>query len=865
MTNLREFELLAPAGNWESARAAVENGADAIYFGLEAGFNARARATNFSLDELPRLMAFLHQRNVRGFVTLNTLVFSDELEALTRHAAAVAASGADAVLVQDLGVARYLQDTHPALERHASTQMSLTSQAGMELAAELGISRVVLPRELSVDEITAIQPPPGVGLEAFVHGALCVAYSGQCLTSESLGGRSANRGQCAQACRLPYEVVCDGKDVPLGDVQYLLSPQDLAAYDWLPQLIRAGVRCFKIEGRLKTPEYVANVTRHYRAALDAAIAASPWTLDPTSREELELSFSRGFSPGWLGGCDHKMLVPGESSAKRGVLLGTVVDVQSSRVILDPQTSVKAGDGIVFEGNRQSGDEQGGRVLAARILPPESERPPRVSIALRREDVDFRRVAVGQRVWKTDDPQLNKRLRATFAGPDPLRRVALDLTVTATAGEPLHVVAVADNSASCELTSDDILPVARKHPVTEEGLREQLGRLGGSVYRLRQLTAHIDGVAMAPLSLLGRVRKDLLQSLAACFDPRAQVPSSATSLPAPPPNPGLWNPATRGSSATAPSTSPNLHVLCRRLDQLPIAWGLADDVSLELADIREYREGMAMAKATGRTLALATPRIEKPGELGIFHLIAKQGGVDRLGTEFRGLGLLPPIGLRLRRRFLAQRRQCLDHSTAKAMGCAPRHGQLRFESRPVAPPTSSRAAPRLGSRSSPTHANVPYGTLRVLCSAIPGDEQDELRASLRRPSGGIARSRGDGTSLEGRRGLPKYLVQCNAAEFCGDHSPTAQRWRPPLTRRTSGQHSGKRPQHLASLSGPFVGQVSGSGRVATVTCYEPRRRDARQPGIQTRPARDSLARSHAPQCVSAGASSPYRAANEQRAS
>ncbi len=425
------FELLAPAGNWDCARAAVENGADAIYFGLETGFNARARAANFSLEELPRLMHFLHLRGVRGYVTLNTLVFSDELATLQENILAVARAGADAVLVQDLGAARLIRACCPELELHASTQMSLSSSAGLRLAAQLGLSRVVLPRELSIDEIAAIGAESAVGLEAFVHGALCVAYSGQCLTSESLGGRSANRGQCAQACRLPYDLICDGQDVPLGDVKYLLSPQDLAAYDLLPELIQAGVRAFKIEGRLKTPEYVANVTRHYREALDAAIRSQPWSLAPQAKDELELSFSRGFSPGWLRGCDHKMLVPGRSSAKRGIAIGRVITVRGRNVTLELKGDLKPGDGIVFEGNRLAGTEQGGRVLsvASRNAPRGKARAISgkqrlVDIQLRREDVDVDELVAGQMVWKTDDPQLTKRLRATFQGPDPHRRVDL---------------------------------------------------------------------------------------------------------------------------------------------------------------------------------------------------------------------------------------------------------------------------------------------------------------------------------------------------------------------------------------------------------------------------------------------------------
>ena len=311
-------ELLAPAGDLECARAAVENGADAVYFGLDCGFNARARAANISDEQLPELMQLLHRRGVKGYLTLNTLVFTNELPEVERLIRRVAEVGVDAVLVQDLGAARLIRATCPDLSIHASTQMSLTSAEGIHIAKELGVERVVLARELSIKEISKIARKTDVPLEAFVHGALCVAYSGQCLTSESFGGRSANRGQCAQACRLPYELICDGEDVDCGDQKYLLSPQDLAAYALAPELIDAGVISFKIEGRLKTPEYVANITRHYRQAIDMAVAGELVELSAQAVEEMQLSFSRGFSPGWLKGDDHKMLVPAISSSKRGV-------------------------------------------------------------------------------------------------------------------------------------------------------------------------------------------------------------------------------------------------------------------------------------------------------------------------------------------------------------------------------------------------------------------------------------------------------------------------------------------------------------------------------------------------------------------
>src|SRR5262245_29497559 len=288
-TPAKRPELLAPAGDWECARAAVENGADAIYFGLEK-FNARMRAHNFTEADLPGLMEFLHGRGVRGYVTFNTLVFQNELAEAERHLRVIIAAGVDAAIVQDLGICRLIRRLSPDFPIHASTQMTITSAAGVEFARELGCSLVVLARECSLREISAIRqgragstsgdtgsPMAGamgapsddlLPLEVFVHGALCVAYSGQCLTSEALGGRSANRGECAQACRLPYDLISDGQLVPLGDRKYLLSPQDLAGLEVLPELIGAGVSSLKIEGRLKSPEYVANITRVYRAALD---------------------------------------------------------------------------------------------------------------------------------------------------------------------------------------------------------------------------------------------------------------------------------------------------------------------------------------------------------------------------------------------------------------------------------------------------------------------------------------------------------------------------------------------------------------------------------------------------------------------
>jgi U32 family peptidase len=612
-------ELLAPAGDHDCLKAAIENGADAVYFGLETGFNARARATNFTVADLPAVMRLLHRHGLKGYATLNTLVFEEELPAFSNLVREVADAGVDAVLVQDVGAAILVRDAAPGLALHASTQMTLTSAETIQLAETLGMQRVVVARELSIAEIREIAGATSMPLEVFVHGALCVAYSGQCLTSESLGGRSANRGQCAQACRLPYELVCDGRDVDLGSQRYLLSPQDLAAYALSPELIAAGVAAFKIEGRLKTADYVANITRHYRQAIDAAVAGRPVAFTPRDVEEMELSFSRGFSPGWLGGCDHKMLVPATSSAKRGVRLGTVAGVRRGRIVVELAAGlaggVKRGDGVAFDCGATADEAVGGRVyevVAAGVSRTDAVTAGTVELGFARDAFDPDSIRPGQAAWKTDDPELTARLRKSYASEAPRRRQPVDLHVTAAVGEPVRVTATLAAGGRVEAASAEPAREATKHPLDEGMLRDQLGRLGGTPFELRGLTTSISGHPMLPFSLLGRLRRELVAGLEAAAErPRPHVVGPRT-LPRP------------GPVAPAPVGGPVLHVLVRSLAQLTAAVDLGErSLVAEFADIRQYREAVAACRASGATILLATPRIQKPGELGVFTHLEKQ--------------------------------------------------------------------------------------------------------------------------------------------------------------------------------------------------------------------------------------------------
>jgi putative protease len=630
-------ELLAPAGDRTCLIAAIENGADAVYFGLQ-GHNARARATNFDAEGLAETLALLHRRGVRGYVTLNTLVFPAELDDVEILVRKVAEAGVDAVIVQDLGLARLIRAVCPDLEIHASTQMSITSAESLRLAEELGCTRVILARELSLTEIARVREGSRLPVEVFVHGALCVAYSGQCLTSEALGGRSANRGECAQACRMPYRIVSDGVLQDLDSVQYLLSPQDLAAFDLVPRLIDLGVASLKIEGRLKTPEYVANITRHYRLAIDEALAGRPVVFGADDVREMELSFSRGFSHGFLDGNNHKVLVRGDYAKKRGVFVGRVEAIAGEKIRVNLAAPVKPGDGLVFDGSEASGvPEQGGRIYE--VDRPGRGRPAEAGnvlsagpamIGFGRRDIYINKLQIGQRIWKTDDPELTRQIRKTFEGK-PQRRVRLDFEVRAVAGEPLTLVGRTATGFEARVASETPLAIAERQVATAEEIRGGLDRLGDTVYRLGDVTVSIEGGPMVPKSLLNALRRDL----AARLDAQAAAPPSRViaSEPVVP----VFRDAIRSAAAPGPE-APALSVLCRTTAQVEaaVAAGIGT-IYAEYQDIKRYEEAVAaVRKAPGASLFIATPRIQKPGEANLFKYLARQGADGLLVRNAGGL-------------------------------------------------------------------------------------------------------------------------------------------------------------------------------------------------------------------------------------
>jgi len=631
-------ELLAPAGDWDCAKAAVENGADAIYFGLER-FNARMRAHNFTEADLPKLMEFLHRRGVKGYVAFNTLVFADELAQAESHLRAIIGAGVDAAIVQDIGICRLIRRLSRDFPIHASTQMTITSAAGVEFARELGCNLVVLARECSLKELGSIQaaiacsaqgaiPGAGLPLEVFVHGALCVAYSGQCLTSEALGGRSANRGECAQACRMPYELISDGRLVPLGDRRYLLSPQDLAGLEVLPDLIRAGVASLKIEGRLKTPEYVANITRVYRQALDRIFAGGRAWADPDraspnslvhqlagqSRYDLEMAFSRGLYTGWLRGNNNQELVHARFGKKRGVYLGQVCRIHGAKISVKLAAPLKPGDGVVFDAGQPDEPEEGGRVYSV------DQRGDEAIIGFGHGDLNFSRVRVGDRFWKTNDPELDRRLRSSFAGDQPRFRRPIDLEVHGNINAPITIIARDESGHVAQAASAVPLAGATKQPLTTPRLRAQLGRLGGTPFRLGDLKNFVDAGLMLPVSELNRLRREIvsrLEALRAAPKRWTLNPAGASLVTR-----GLVPSARAGArDQSAPARSAvNLIVLVRNLAQLETALRCGvETLYCEFEDPKKYREAVQMAHdafgpaSAHRSIWVAPPRIFKMGE------------------------------------------------------------------------------------------------------------------------------------------------------------------------------------------------------------------------------------------------------------
>ncbi|NLE24236.1 MAG: U32 family peptidase [Clostridiaceae bacterium] len=505
-----KLELLAPAGSFESLKAAISNGADAVYLG-GGKHNARINAANFNEKELIEAIDYAHERGKKVYITLNTLMKNHELKDVLKFAEYINKEGADAAIVQDLGLVKLLKKYLPDFCIHASTQATLANSEAVKAIEAMGVKRVVLPRELTLEEIRIIGEKSTAELEVFVHGALCVCYSGQCLMSSFIGGRSGNRGLCAQPCRLPWSLSLDGKEYR--NSSYLISPRDLMAIELLPQLKKVGVSSLKLEGRMKSPEYVAIVTSIYRKYLDILenSGESSFRVEESDKEVLMQAFNRGgFTRGYLeGNRDFKKLVYPKHPKNQGVLLGTILDTKPLYVKVRLTKPLSMGDGIEIL------NKQGDAVsfIATSIL----EKDGQVRSAQAGAEVwigDVRAVVKeGSQVYKTLSKPLFDEARKSFEQKE-VPCIPLDMEFTFKTGETAKLTVRDSEGNSVNIISETAAEKAVNKVLSNERIREQLDKTGGTPYYLRSLFISSDDESTMPISAINAMRREALEGIKA---------------------------------------------------------------------------------------------------------------------------------------------------------------------------------------------------------------------------------------------------------------------------------------------------------------------------------------------------------------
>ena len=630
-------ELLAPAGNLEALRSALIGGADAVYFGLSVGFNARAKSSaDLTPENLPAILEEIHGCGAKAHITLNTLVFEDELGKVKDILLMLEKAGVDAIIIQDIGVALLAKRYAPHIQLHASTQMTVTCSPAADFARQLGMSRVVLPRELSLEEIERVARHTPLETEVFILGALCMSYSGQCLASLSWGGRSANRGQCAQACRLPYQAIIDGQTRrPADHPAHLFSPRDQAGLTEVADLARIGVDSLKVEGRLKGPNYVYMASSAVRRRLDELDDRDGVCRTAALRRDftdLNLTFSRGFGHGFLRGIDHKGLVSPLSPQHHGVYLGRVLAVRGRTLTVprQPESSERSGEsGPDVQTCLPVTPQKGmGVLIIPASAPPTFQNPnpglggPLFDVRKNAKNYELtfghigpslEKVRPGDQVFITSSPILSAQIKQALKSA-PTGRRALTIKVSGQEGGPLRISARTAES-SAEISSDALLQKAQRRALDESALREAFSALGGTPYHLAELncSALADGLFL-PLSELKPLRRRLLEALQNAV-PEEKTASSYRAFRRPQPE---YVPA---------ETLPHLSVLCRTEAQVRAALECqAAEIELEFNPRQEQYAAMdkLVRQHPEVSLTLTTPRIHKDGEEHFLDRLVSQG-------------------------------------------------------------------------------------------------------------------------------------------------------------------------------------------------------------------------------------------------
>lgn len=502
------IDLLSPVGDFECLKAAVQNGANSVYFGADL-FSARAYASNFDLEQLEKAIIYAKTRGVKTNLTLNTLIKNEEFDDAFQLAKKAYEFGIDAIIVQDLGLAKQLIKHFPDLDIHASTQMSIHNLQGVLEMQELGFKRVVLSRELSLNEIEYICSNSNIEIECFIHGALCISYSGQCLFSSMIGGRSGNRGKCAQPCRLPYELLENTKKIDQG---HLLSTRDLCGLDFIPDLINAGVTCLKIEGRMKNPEYVATVTRIYRKYIDLAESSKNYVIDETDKKELLQVFNRGMSSnGHLSNEPNKNLVFKDKPNNMGLFLGKVEKYNKNKgyITVKLEETIEIGDTISLE--KENGTYNVSELMFKDKNIKETSIGQTITIGRMKGNINL-----GDKIFKISSKKLNSIAHDSIKSENRkidlnckiLIKKGLHIELNVTSANNLDIYQRLNINCKSEVIPED----AKNRPLEKEKVLAQLSKTNDTLYNFKNIDIELDdGIFLPKISTLNELRRNALNS------------------------------------------------------------------------------------------------------------------------------------------------------------------------------------------------------------------------------------------------------------------------------------------------------------------------------------------------------------------
>ena len=497
---MKRIELLAPAGNMEMLKAAVMAGCDAVYLG-GSRYGARAFSKNFSNDEIIEAVNYCHLYGVKVYVTVNTLIYENEVNDFLEYIDFLHRNNVDAVIMQDFGMFDLVRKTYPNLEIHASTQMHIHNLDGTQLMEKLGMKRVVLARETSIDEIKYIKHNSNIELEVFIHGALCISYSGQCLMSSLIGGRSGNRGACAGSCRLKYDVIdTNGNKLNKGD--YPLSTKDLNSLEYVGELIDAGVSSLKIEGRMKSPEYVYMVVSLYRKAIDSYYENGTINIDNDELLKLKKIFNRNFTKGFLFNTDNDDLINGYRPNHMGVPVGKVIDYMRGIARIKLTDSVSIGSGLRVIGKKQDVGINVNDFYIGSKLVKEASAGDVISIKVNSD------VTVGDTVLITVDKNICNDIHDKIN--NSLRKVIINGKFSAHVGNKCSLII---NDGINEISVDgNIVDKSMNKPVDRDTIYDKLCKLGDTIYKFLELEIDIDDNIFIPIGEINRIRRDAIDKL-----------------------------------------------------------------------------------------------------------------------------------------------------------------------------------------------------------------------------------------------------------------------------------------------------------------------------------------------------------------